>query len=583
MKYYLFISCLMISFYLFDGSQTTLSQGTDQWVQVMGNGFGDVNNKGVSAFYIFKGQLYAATNRVDNSSGTLVPGPGTAQLWRTSDGQNWSRVTSFSPSLQTQGIFFMAESGQTTPQYFYLAADGGGYPAIYRSTDGANWTWINGPGSDFDTTNIVSPAGLAMKETGGTWYLYTGTNNSKGAQIWRVRFDTLASWEKVLDFASIDSTTTVTTYLYVWQNTLSAGTFSGGPNRTGAHIYQSSTGNPGTWVKNSGVGNGFGSLNNVNIAGIIEFNSQLYASTQNRASGGELWRTSDGQVWNRVIANGFGNPRNEELHRITAAQGQLWVTTFGPAPTPTQVWRSSDGLNFVQSNPDGFQDSSTTSGFPVIIDFQNSVYWGGQNTKTGGQIWRTDMPTVPILASPSDGATGLSTSPTLSWQPSAGATSYRVQVSTSSAFATTVVNDSTIVSTSEQVQLQPNTTYFWRVNAKNAGGTSGFSEVRRFTTLAPTSVEQISNELPTEYNLSQNYPNPFNPVTTIEFSLPKSSYVTLTIFNTLGIQIQTLADHTLAPCKYRVRWDAKDLPSGVYFYRLVAGSFTESRKLVLLR
>ncbi|TSA16360.1 hypothetical protein D4R75_13585, partial [bacterium] len=94
------------------------------------------------------------------------------------------------------------------------------------------------------------------------------------------------------------------------------------------------------------------------------------------------------------------------------------------------------------------------------------------------------IPSAPALASPADGATGVPISPTLSWGASAGATSYRLQVSTGSTFTTTVFDDSTLTATSRQVgPLSNNTKYYWRVNAKNAGGTSAFSPTQSFTTL----------------------------------------------------------------------------------------------------
>lgn len=105
-------------------------------------------------------------------------------------------------------------------------------------------------------------------------------------------------------------------------------------------------------------------------------------------------------------------------------------------------------------------------------------------------------PAAPVLSSPPNGATGVSTSPTLSWNASSGATSYRVQVSTSSAFTTTVYDQSGIASTSTNVSgLAATTVYFWRVNATNSGGTSAFSAVSSFTTGAgspPAAPTQVS-------------------------------------------------------------------------------------------
>lgn len=88
---------------------------------------------------------------------------------------------------------------------------------------------------------------------------------------------------------------------------------------------------------------------------------------------------------------------------------------------------------------------------------------------------------------------------------------------------------------------------------------------------------------PETFSLQQNYPNPFNPSTTIEFSLSHSGYVTLKIFNLLGAEVATVVAQEFTAGSYRVRWDATGFPSGVYFYRLVAGSLVETRKMVLLK
>jgi hypothetical protein len=89
--------------------------------------------------------------------------------------------------------------------------------------------------------------------------------------------------------------------------------------------------------------------------------------------------------------------------------------------------------------------------------------------------------------------------------------------------------------------------------------------------------------LPSSYALHQNYPNPFNPRTQISFSLPQASHVTLEIYNVLGQRVATLADGDLEAGHHTVSWDAAGLASGVYFYRLTAGQFTDRKKMLLLK
>lgn len=106
-----------------------------------------------------------------------------------------------------------------------------------------------------------------------------------------------------------------------------------------------------------------------------------------------------------------------------------------------------------------------------------------------------------------------------------------------------------------------------------------------------TSVGDQEGHPPTRFMLCQNYPNPFNPSTTISFSLPSRSFVSIKIFDLVGRNVATLISENLSAGNHSRQWNAAALPSGVYFYRLVAnaipsgqaGSFTETKKLLLLR
>jgi len=96
-------------------------------------------------------------------------------------------------------------------------------------------------------------------------------------------------------------------------------------------------------------------------------------------------------------------------------------------------------------------------------------------------------------------------------------------------------------------------------------------------------IEPISSEIPENFSLSQNYPNPFNPETNFRFSIPERSYVKLKVFNSLGIEIETLLEKDLSPAVYEVNWNASKYPSGVYFYRIEIGTFTETKKMMLIK
>jgi hypothetical protein len=86
-----------------------------------------------------------------------------------------------------------------------------------------------------------------------------------------------------------------------------------------------------------------------------------------------------------------------------------------------------------------------------------------------------------------------------------------------------------------------------------------------------------------EYTLAQSFPNPFNPSITIGYGLPQRSYVSLAVYNTLGQQVTVLQNGEQEAGYHDVKFDGSNLPSGVYFYRLQAGSYVETRKLCLVR
>ena len=106
-------------------------------------------------------------------------------------------------------------------------------------------------------------------------------------------------------------------------------------------------------------------------------------------------------------------------------------------------------------------------------------------------------------------------------------------------------------------------------------------------------IQPISSEIPVQFSLSQNYPNPFNPTTKIRFSIPLSRGVTaegsrgvlvnLTIYDVMGRVVETLHNGELKPGTYEADWNASNFPSGVYFYRLSASDYTETKKMVLIK
>lgn len=98
-----------------------------------------------------------------------------------------------------------------------------------------------------------------------------------------------------------------------------------------------------------------------------------------------------------------------------------------------------------------------------------------------------------------------------------------------------------------------------------------------------TAVNEAPHQLPTEFGLHQNYPNPFNPSTTISFMIPRTAVVVLKVYNILGQEVATLVNERRVAGEYRVRFDGKILPSGVYFYRLSSEGFISTKRMQIIK
>jgi photosystem II stability/assembly factor-like uncharacterized protein len=136
------------------------------------------------------------------------------------------------------------------------------------------------------------------------------------------------------------------------------------------------------------------------------------------------------------------------------------------------------------------------------------------------------------------------------------------------------------------VSVQLNELYMLNQNTGWIVGNSGI--ILKTTDGGPSGINPISNEVPQEYRLYQNYPNPFNPVTKIKFSIPPSKgvggmNVRIVIYDLLGRGVTTLVNEQLKPGSYEVEWDGSYYPSGVYIYRLQTETFSETKKMILLK
>lgn len=178
--------------------------------------------------------------------------------------------------------------------------------------------------------------------------------------------------------------------------------------------------------------------------------------------------------------------------------------------------------------------------------------------------------------------------PTFSWQ---GSGTFDFQLATDVGFEHLLVNttlNTNLYTPSTALAKSDTTTFYWRYKLR---GDQQYGRTYAFSiTDNATDVEENQNPaaMPADFALEQNYPNPFNPSTSIGYSLPKAGYVKIAVYNLLGEEVAILAEGMQAAGKHSVVWDGtardgKSLPSGVYFYRLSAGQFVDTRKMLLLK
>jgi hypothetical protein len=196
---------------------------------------------------------------------------------------------------------------------------------------------------------------------------------------------------------------------------------------------------------------------------------------------------------------------------------------------------------------------------------------------------------APTLISPPNGAANQLLTPTLDWNDVFGSTGYTLLVSNDSLFNTTLL-DTTITPSTFTIPsgvLAGGSPYYWKVRAFNSGGFGPWSVTWRFTTQV-IGISIIGTEIPKEFRLYNNYPNPFNPVTRIRFDIPAkeeshTGNARLSVYDVTGREIVLLLNGDLQPGKYEIDWNASSFASGVYFYRLIYGKFSDIKKMIMIK
>ncbi len=123
----------------------------------------------------------------------------------------------------------------------------------------------------------------------------------------------------------------------------------------------------------------------------------------------------------------------------------------------------------------------------------------------------------------------------------------------------------------------------FEVDTMYSGGSTTVMNYDYDVKIGVVGIKEVAGVVPETFGLTQNYPNPFNPVTKFEFQIAQEEFVSLKVYDMLGREIATLVNQQLQPATYQAIWDASNMPSGMYVYRLTAGEFVQTRKMLLTK
>jgi hypothetical protein len=232
-------------------------------------------------------------------------------------------------------------------------------------------------------------------------------------------------------------------------------------------------------------------------------------------------------------------------------------------------------------------DSLSLGGHQVYVRFKDN--WSYWPTFNGWGPTKVDTLCVCqrcSLLTPLNGSKG-PCNRTFKWTHRDSVASYQLQIDTSHTFNNPIRNLTVAVETCYVTGLPDHVPLWWRVRGNYNCGAGVWSDSFLYNTPVEEEIEeeQVS---PKSFFLSRNFPNPFNPETQIDYDLPRGCNVNLTIYNLLGQKVTTLVDEFQSKGFKTVHWDGKnnhgqECASGIYFYRLEAGDFSQSNKMILLR
>ncbi|RPH81599.1 MAG: T9SS C-terminal target domain-containing protein [Nitrospiraceae bacterium] len=503
----------------------------------------------VRCFAIIDTNLFAGTS-------------GSGVFRSTNNGTTWSAVNTGIANMTIHNLAVIGEN------LFALGRSPYSVDSIFLSTDnGESWTEVN-PGLPLINPRVIcliasgtnlwagSYGGVFLSTNSGTsWTLANHGLSSSSINCFAVSGTNIfAGTEENGVFLSTDNGSSWSSINSGLKDNFIRALAIGGTNLlagTASGVFLS-TNDGESWTEvNSG-------LTNIWIRSIVVAGTNLFVGTE----GGGVFRSTDnGTSWTAASIN----LTNKIVYSLAVMDSHLFAGTWGGGVfVSTNNGTSWTGVNsglqdahigsFAVSGPNLF----TSTGSGICVSSNNGTTWSSANAPFFSFTQMLERGSYLYAGTGGMGAFD----------------GGGVYVSTDNGRSWTAVNTGLT---------------HYMVGALAVSGTNLFAGTsdggvwRRPLSEMITDVAQGGSGIPTAHALQQNYPNPFNPSTTIRYGLPSRSLVTLAVFNTLGQQVATLVEGEMEAGFHEAVFDASGLASGVYLYRLTAGSFVEARKLVLVR
>ncbi len=509
---------------------------------------------------------------ITNSS-TVIAGTHYVGMYRSTDlGLSWNKSMAGFPA----GISILSLLESESSIY------AGTRDGIYRTDDnGENWIKLTGTN---DTINYCTVWGMCEKNGD----IYASTFLQFNTTVYKTT-DKGLNWIRsgtglplhlvfIKDMAASGDNIVAGTYegIYYSSDNGSSWHQANGPNQnieslaaSGNFVYAAVPSGAGVYRSvDSGVNWTVSLQSTVDYVEVAAIDNYAFAGS---FFGGARHTSNYGSNW--LVSNGF--PTDASIFALGATADGMVLA--GTDLSPNWIYVSFNNGGFFSPYSEGLFENASVEDFAV-----NETYMFAGTDYNG--VWRRYLPGVPVELI-SFTADLINNTVKLQWKTATETNNYGFEIERNK-----------LIDKSYQTEWE-------RIGFVEGNGTTTEEENYSFTdkTFEPGRYEyrlkqidldgsfEYSNIIeveflsPEEFSLSQNYPNPFNPSTTIEYTLPESGNVKLIVINSLGEEVATLVNKYQESGSYKFNFDARDLASGIYFYKITAGTFANTKKMILMK